>query len=257
MDAPLDLRQTTAYHYQAAPPSAMRTLHRIGVDTGLYLVTLLLLIDATLVLIRHHYAHMESYYFLRWNLLLAIVPYGVSLCTAVLYGAIPWRSWMRLLCALVLLPLYLLWLIFLPNAPYLLTDFIHLESRTPLQLWFDTALLSIYGVTGYTLAITSLAIMYRPVRAFLGWRIGWIFVIICCFLAGIGVHLGRIERYNSTDMFSQSRAVLTDVVDRLLHLYDHRATTFDGLSYGAVLLIGYVAFLALSRKYVRTLLLKG
>jgi uncharacterized membrane protein len=200
---------------------------------------------------------MNNYYFLRWNLFLAIVPYGVSLSAGLLYGAFPWRGWMRALCALLLLPLYLLWLIFLPNAPYLLTDFIHLESKTPLQLWYDTAMLSIYGVTGYALAIASLAIMYRPIRAFLGWRIGWIFVIICCFLAGVGVHLGRIERYKSSQIFSQSRAVLTQVIDRLVHLYDHRATTFDGLTYGAVLLVGYVAFVALSRKDVRTLLLKG
>jgi len=102
-----------------------------------------------------------------------------------------------------------------------------------------------------------LAIMHRPVRAILGWRVGWLFAIVCCFLAGIGVHLGRAERYNSWDVLAQSKAVLADVLDRLFHLYNHPHTTFDGLHYGALLLVGYVAFLALGSKEARATIFKG
>jgi uncharacterized membrane protein len=138
-----------------------------------------------------------------------------------------------------------------------MTDFIHLEDKTTLQVWYDTIMLATYALTGYALAIVSLAIMHRPVRAILGWRVGWLFVIVCCFLTGIGVHLGRAERYNSWQVLSRSKAVLADALDRLVHLYDHPHTTSDALYYGSLLLVGYVAYLALSSAEVRAIILKG
>lgn len=222
----------------------------------MYLIVLLLMIDSAFVLVRRHFGHMQNYHFIPWNLFLATVPYGVSLCTAAVHHALVRRGGL-LAHVGCLLPLYAIWLLFLPNAPYLMTDFIHLEEKTPLQIWYDSTMLATYAVTGYALAIMSLAIMHRPVRALLGWRIGWLFTIVCCFLAGIGVHLGRVQRYNSWDALSQSKAVLADALDRLLHLYNHPHTTFDALYYGSLLFVGYLAFLALSSAETRAILLKG
>ncbi len=259
MFARIDVPQGEPYRpwRSAASPSALCTMHRVFVADGVYLIAVLLILDAALVLVRRHFGHMQGYYFIRWNLLLAMVPYWVSLCTSVLQRCVPRLRQLLLLRVLLLLPLYALWLLFLPNAPYLLTDFIHLEDKTTLQVWYDTIMLATYAVTGYALAIVSLAIMHRPVRALLGWRVGWLFTIVCCFLAGIGVHLGRAQRYNSWDALSRSKAVLADVLDRLVHLYDHPHTTSDGLYYGALLLVGYVAFLALSSTEIRAIILKG
>jgi len=48
----------------------------------------------------------------------------------------------------LLAPLALGWLALFPNAPYLLTDFIHLHQRPVVPLWFDAALLALFAATG-------------------------------------------------------------------------------------------------------------
>jgi len=242
----------------AAPPAAVPSRPDRGfVGTGFAVIVLLLILDVALVLVRRHFGHMQYYHFIPWNLFLACVPYGLSLCVALLYHYYPRRRQLRPLSVLLLLPVYAGWLLFLPNAPYLLTDVAHVAAQTPLQLWYDSVMLGVYAVTGYTLAVASLAIMQRPVRALLGWRAGALFVILCSFLAGVGVHLGRAQRYNSWDVLKQSRTVLADAADRLTHPYNHPHTMFDGLSYAALLLLGYIAFVALSNKDARAIVLKG
>ncbi|UQE76924.1 DUF1361 domain-containing protein [Gordonia sp. PP30] len=71
--------------------------------------------------------------FLIWNLFLAWIPLAFALAFAVVRR----RIW--------LLPLGLLWLAFLPNAPYLITDLVHL--REGYDLWRHVLQ---YGVAAWT-----------------------------------------------------------------------------------------------------------
>src|SRR5579875_1694663 len=138
MASTIDLVQTPVRRRPSAPPSIPRALHRAFVADGLHLITLLCLLDVALVLVRRHFGHMQNYHFIPWNLLLACVPYGVSLCVAMLRRAAPRHSWL-------VAPLYVPWLLFLPNAPYLLTDFVHLQDKLTIQVWYDTAMLATYA----------------------------------------------------------------------------------------------------------------
>lgn len=61
-----------------------------------------------------------TFIFLLWNLFLAAIPFGLS--AALRLAARPPQ--MRLL-----LPVGLVWLLFFPNAPYIITDLFHLEPR--------------------------------------------------------------------------------------------------------------------------------
>jgi uncharacterized membrane protein len=240
----------------AAELTASQTLHRVCVADGIYVIAFLFFLNFSLVVVRRHFGHMQSYDFIRLNLFLATLPYGLSLCTGLLYRVAPSRRWPIALYGPLLLLLYVLWLLFLPNAPYLLTDFTHLEDKTHLQVLYDTVMLGTYAVTGYALAAASLTIMQRPIRALLGKHGSWFFVIVCCFLAGIGVHLGRAQRFNSWDLFSQSTAVLGTVLDRVFHIYNHPHTLSDGLYYGTLLLVGYGVFRALGSKTMENFIVK-
>ena len=69
------------------------------------------------------------YRFLVWNLFLAWIPYFFSVFAAATYRLNPKSWWMLLLPGT-------LWLVFFPNAPYILTDLLHVGYRPPVPFWY-------------------------------------------------------------------------------------------------------------------------
>ena len=108
------------------------------------------------------------------------------------------------------------WLLFLPNAPYILTDFVHLGRFGGVPLWFDAALIGTFAGTGLVLGLASLLIVHRVVEARAGRVVGWLVAVGSLLLSAAGVYLGRFPRFNSWD-------VLTDP-DSLVSVVLHRAT---------------------------------
>src|SRR4029450_2324114 len=72
-----------------------------------------------------------AFVFLTWNLFLAWIPFVLSLCVAAVHSRGGPRPLLWVLGAG--------WLLFLPNAPYILTDFIHLGRVGGAPLWVDDA----------------------------------------------------------------------------------------------------------------------
>jgi uncharacterized membrane protein len=100
-----------------------------------------------------------------------------------------------------------LWLLFFPNAPYLLTDFIHLQESQTTPLWYDALMLASFAWTGLVLGFASLYLMQviwdRVVSPF--WS--WLGVIGALGLASFGVYLGRFLRFNSWDALVRPRRI--------------------------------------------------
>ena len=105
-----------------------------------------------------------------------------------------------------LLPLAALWLLFLPNAPYLLTDLIHLGSRDDAPLWFDLVLFSAFAWTGAFLGFLSIYLMQVVVRRTHGALLGWALVGGSLLASGFGIYLGRSLRWNSWDFVTSPGA---------------------------------------------------
>jgi uncharacterized membrane protein len=95
----------------------------------------------------------------------------------------------------------LLWLIFFPNAPYLLTDLQHLSNAGgEIPVWYDVILLVWFVFTGLFLGMVSLFLMQEIVRREFGRWFGWGFVLAVAGLSSIGVYMGRFLRWNSWDI---------------------------------------------------------
>ncbi len=149
----------------------------------------------------------EHYAWLAWNLFLAWIP----LCVA-LFAYDRHRRGAR--TAALVAPL-LVWLAFLPNAPYIVTDFVHLRRPTDIPLWFDITVLTSFAWTGVMLGFVSVYLVQAIVRDRFGSVAGWATVVAAFGLSGIGVYLGRVLRLNSWDLVVRPNGVLGDLAAQL------------------------------------------
>jgi len=127
-----------------------------------------------------------------YNLLLAWIPLVLSLAICRLLD--------RSAPAWMLAVLLALWVLFFPNAPYIVTDLVHLKTRPPVPRWFDYIFMMAHAITGLFLAYLSLALLQARIRERWGvWR-AWLFVFLMLSAASLGVYVGRFFRWNSWDV---------------------------------------------------------
>ena len=154
-----------------------------------------------LVLGRTVYSHTDHFQFLVWNLLLAWIP--LVLAAAMYRIAARRGEHLRL----ILVPAALVWLLFFPNAPYIVTDLVHLGYfHDNVPGWFDAMLVAWYAWTGLLLGVVALRLMQELVARARGSKAGWLFVVLVTAAGSIGIYVGRFLRWNSWDLF---RAPLT------------------------------------------------
>jgi uncharacterized membrane protein len=211
-----------------APPRV--TTPRIHNAYSLLLASLL---GCTLLAGRIYLTHSLGYAHMLWNLLLAWIPYACSLWAVRVSRRRPGSLWPLLVPAA-------LWLSFLPNAPYLLTEFVHLLHVPTDKLWYDVALLLAFGWTGCFLAVASLQAMQALIWRFVGAFGSWLFVAITALLCGLGVHLGRDLRWNSWDLLLNPAGIFADISTRVAHPLDHPRSYGVTLFYAAFLLVSYI-----------------
>lgn len=137
-----------------------------------------------------------AYGFLAWNLFLAWIP---LLLTAALMTA--WRLGARIAVP----PLLILWLLFFPNAPYVVTDFVHLGGIGGMPRWFDVLLLGSFAATSLAIGFVSLHLVQRLFRVTLGVVWSWVVALTVIALSGIGIYLGRVAQLNSWDALNLER----------------------------------------------------
>jgi uncharacterized membrane protein len=150
-----------------------------------------------------------NYAFLIWNLFLAWIPFIISYFT---YTALLSRKQI-----LITVPIAaFLWLIFFPNAPYILTDFQHLAGRwRDVPTWYDVMLLIWFSFTGLLLGMVSLFLMQEIIRRTFGRWVGWAFVAVVTGLSSIGVYVGRFLRWNSWDIFFHPAGLAAYTIERV------------------------------------------
>lgn len=145
--------------------------------------------------------------FLFWNLFLAWVPYLLALALFALDRARA-SGWLLAVPGIV-------WLLFLPNAPYILTDFIHLGAIPGAPLWFDALLIGAFAATGLLLGLGSLYLVHAVVAARLGEAAGWGLAVGALALSSVGIYLGRFPRFNSWDVVTNPGGLVDVVLSRL------------------------------------------
>jgi uncharacterized membrane protein len=175
-----------------------------------------------------------KYTFLVWNLFLAWVPLLIAVYLQI-YFRKKGLNWLYFTAGA------LLWLLFLPNAPYIITDLLHLRSNTQVPVWFDSLLIFSYAMAGLQAGLFSLYIMQQLTEKLLSRNISYTFVAICVWLASYGVYLGRYQRWNSWDLFTNPLWLLMDSLRQLTNPTAIKMT----IAFACILTFFYLLFLSL------------
>ncbi|WP_210515865.1 DUF1361 domain-containing protein [Hymenobacter terricola] len=199
-------------------------------------VALSILLIAGRVVLTGHF----TFLFLIWNLFLALIPFGLSTMLGTARGPLKAR---------MLVPVGAAWLLFFPNAPYILTDLFHLDTRPGVPLWYDLALILSCAWNGLMLAYASLSDMQRLVQQRLGFWSGWAFATVALLLSSFGIYLGRYLRFNSWDILTNPLTLFFDIVNRVLHPFSFPGTWGVTLVFGLFLLVGYGTVRLLGRSH--------
>lgn len=174
------------------------------------LLTAATLVCVGLIVARFWYSRTSHYWFLLWNLVLAWVPF--------VFAAIAYRlaSARRAVLYVLIVAAAVVWLAFFPNAPYILTDFLHLGSMGDVVPgWYDVLMLYWFAWTGLILGIVSLYLMQEIVTRGLGTAAGWVFVVVAAGLGSFGIYLGRFLRWNSWDLVRRPGPLADELLGRV------------------------------------------
>ena len=184
-----------------------------------------------------------SFLFLVWNLFLAWTPYFLAL----LINSLSTLKWPKLI---VLFGVFI-WLLFFPNAPYIITDLLHLKYRAPIPMWYDVLLIFSFAWTGVLLGFFSLFEIHSTLEKYFSKAFSWVLVLGCLALTGFGVFVGRFQRWNSWDIIQQPVALFQDMLSVLSAPLDHMRTFGLAIVLFSFLTIGYLTlFHLLSSKTI-------
>ena len=145
---------------------------------------------------------------LIWNLFLGVIPF---LLTQLLILYPKWIEQQKKFYFV-----FFIWLLFIPNSFYIITDLFHLQERNEVPMWFDLALIFSFAWNGLLLGVLSMRQMERI------WQIRWkwtelffIYPVMC--LNAFGIYLGRYLRYNSWDVVSDPFSLANDIIYLIIH----------------------------------------
>jgi uncharacterized membrane protein len=196
-------------------------------ETGIWLVSLTAII---LLLLRVKITNSTYLLFLIWNLFLAYIPYFLS---SSIYNNF-FNTNKKIQSSIYAL----VWLLFIPNTFYILTDFTHLHFKNTFQFVLDVLIISGFSFAGFYVGLLSVHHIHQLTLAKYGNTKGNIFIVTISFISAFGIYLGRVLRFNSWDIISKPI--------QLAHTSVYAFFSFETIKYtlefGIIILISYIVF---------------
>lgn len=177
-------------------------------------INLSLLVFATyclgLLLLRAKITQSIYLFFLIWNLMLAVIPYLISSYLSLNFSR--YKKWNTVI-------IFCVWLAFLPNSFYIITDLVHIVRSKGNLFYLDLIIISSFAITGFLLGLLSIIEMEKTVQEFnfkpKTIRNG---LLIICLLNGFGIYIGRVLRFNSWDILSNPIELFSTLMTELISL---------------------------------------
>ncbi len=159
----------------------------------------------------------SDYLFMPWNIILALIPLILAGKFSAYKGA---KLWL----------LAFVWLLFLPNSFYVVTDIIHLNSpqvlleniRGPfvsydnvghLTIVYDALYLFVCATVSFVYGLESIRLFKNKFASIIKKSTMKIMLSLTFFLSGIAIYLGRYVRLNSWDIVMRPWQIVIDILD--------------------------------------------
>lgn len=180
-----------------------------------------------------HHELVDDY--LVINLILASLPLLISTRLTVVLKRKLWSGWEPLI-------LSLLWMLFLPNSFYMISDFIHLQNASSSNVLFDAVMFSSFIYLAAGMGFISVYQVHNELRRRLRPLTAVILVALVLLGSSFAIYLGRDLRWNSWDIFIHPGGLLFDISNLML----------NPQAYPAMIKITLGFFLVLSSLYAFT-----
>jgi len=178
----------------------------------------------SLLVFRLVYTESMFLIFLCWNLFLAAIPWLIA---SVLTHFQQFHNQKYIFIIMLFA-----WMLFFPNAPYILTDLFHLNKGGLMPQWFDLILILSFAWTGLIFGFFSLMRLEKTAQNLM--PPFWVktTIAILLFLSSFGIYLGRFLRWNSWDIISDPLGLMIAIGERIIFPFAHSRT------WGVTLLLG-------------------
>lgn len=151
----------------------------------------------------------DRYLFIPENLLLAWIGFGFGWWLVLTLKNHSWRSWQAVV-------LTVLWLVFVPNCWYVMTDFVHMVYTPEISQLYDITLFNSLIASGFLAGFGSLILIHRQLLSRVGGGVAWLIVMAVVLFASFSIYLGRDLRWNSIDVVVNPGGLILNVSDRLI-----------------------------------------
>jgi uncharacterized membrane protein len=197
-------------------------------------------VSVLLLVVRMIVAGNGKFSFMIWNLFLAWLPVFFALALRINLTKYRLQSWRNLV-------LLFLWLGFLPNSFYLISDLIHLQSSGEASVLYDIAMMMSFIINGLILGYISVYIVHIQLRKKLNERSMIAFLGAVFLACGFAIYLGRYLRWNTWDILINPFGILFDLSERVINPILHIQTYVVTLTFFVLLSGTYAVIYQLTK----------
>ena len=195
---------------------------------SLVLVGLASIVSIAFLSFRIKLTHSPHYLFLVWNLFLAIIPIIISKYLLIEQT----KNIIKIGLALCV------WLLFLPNAPYIITDLYHIRLSHPNLIWLDVLVIGSFAISGLVIYYLSILDVYKITSRFITIKMKYFYLLLLSLITSFGIYLGRYLRFNSWELLSNPLELFNEIFDLTIGNLNKEMWLFT-LGFGIFLLTSF------------------
>jgi uncharacterized membrane protein len=166
------------------------------------------LIAVAVIVIGAERARSSFYLFLIFNMVLGFIPVILAWWLVERLKRKPWLSFGNIV-------LTLLWLGFLPNSFYVITDLIHAQTSIGIDLLYNIVLIFFCIFCSTVAGFISLYLIHVELYKRFYYRYVHLVIAFIFLLCSFAIYLGRFLRWNSWDVVVNPAGLLFDVTDSI------------------------------------------